>query len=293
MMEGEPFRKFGEALSGLLRGGHTVPENGGSTAAPTAAGPNPQPGNGPADELRASALGRVRVEDVMVPRSDIRAIELGTHLDEVMKAFRACKHSRLPVYHETLDSPRGFLHLKDLVLDPDWPLRNPRAPLTEHHARRALLVPPSMPADTLLREMQAERIHMALVIDEFGGVDGLVTIEDLVEEIVGEIEDEHDPRAKQGWMRVGVNLYNCDARTEIETLEEACGTRLRPSDWNDDADTLGGLVVALSGRVPQRGEVVTHPEGHEFEILEADPRRIGRIKLSVRQPEHEGAETAK
>ncbi len=233
-------------------------------------------------DIRATALASRRVRDVMVPRADIVAVEAEANRAEVIAAFRGCKHSRLPVYRETLDDPVGFLHLKDLFLDPDWPDKCGDAPIDKAQVRGALFVPPSMSAETLLREMQARRVHMALVIDEFGGVDGLVTIEDLVEQVVGEIEDEHDPEATRYWWKESARVYRCRARTPVDDFEEHCGVRLRLEDEEDEVDTLGGLVVMLSGRVPLRGEVIPHPGGHEFVVLEADPRRIRMLRVSLR-----------
>ncbi len=250
--------------------------------------PSEEPASGskpvPSD-IRATALASSRVRDVMVPRADIVAVDAGASRDEVMSAFRSCMHSRLPVFRESLDDPVGFLHLKDLFLDPDWPGANGDAPINEAQIRGALFVPPSMSADTLLREMQARRVHMALVIDEFGGVDGLVTIEDLVEQIVGEIEDEHDPEATRYWWKEFARVYRCRARTPVDDFEAHCGLRLRLEDEEDEVDTLGGLVVRLAGRVPLRGEVIPHPGGHEFVVLEADPRRIRMLRVTLRAPD--------
>lgn len=230
--------------------------------------------------LHLRALEKLRVADVMVPRADIVSVEERASRRDVMAAFLDCKHSRIPVYRETLDNPLGFLHLKDLALD----LRNQEADSCPHgeYIRSLLLVPPSMSADRLLRDMQLQRIHMALVIDEFGGVDGLVTIEDLVEELVGDIEDEHDPTAIRSWSREGPDTYLCQARMPIEDFEEVCGIRLVPGGVEDEPDTLGGLVFMLTGQVPARGELVSHPDGHEFEILEADPRRVHRMRITIR-----------
>ena len=230
---------------------------------------------------RTNALRFLRVEDVMVTRSDIMAVEIGTPIDDVMRIFRACKHSRLPVYRDNLDEPIGFLHIKDLVLDPTWLRKNSQTPITEQFVRKALVVPPSKRANVLLQEMQTERIHMALIIDEFGGVDGLVTIEDLVEEIVGEIEDEHDARSHVGWTKNDDGDYICAARLRLDTLEKECGVKLRTRKGNGHADTLGGFMVELHGQVPQSGYMIKHPDGHVFKILAADPRRIHKIQMTL------------
>ncbi|HET7408958.1 MAG TPA: transporter associated domain-containing protein, partial [Paracoccaceae bacterium] len=152
------------------------------------------------------------------------------------------------------------------------------------HIRTALFVPPSMRIAALLQKMQGERVHMALVIDEFGGVDGLVTIEDLVEQIVGDIEDEHDIDTAEPWTREADSVYLVNARADIREFEQAEGVRLLPDDWDEEVDTLGGLVVTLTNRVPARGEVIRHPEGHEFEVVDADARKVKRLRVSVGRP---------
>lgn len=225
-------------------------------------------------------FNELRTEDVMVPRPDIVAVEEGTSLDELVKAFREANHSRLPVFSETLDDPRGMVHIKDLL---GWMADNRTGGETDDKfdlatIRRDLVyVPPSMPAIDLLLKMQASRVHMALVIDEYGGTDGLVTIEDLVEEIVGEIEDEHDEAERPDLVRLPGGLIDATARAEIGDLEEMLNVTLMPEEREDDLDTLGGLVFDMLGRVPQRGEVVVHETGIEFEIADADPRRIKRL----------------
>ncbi|MEM1345883.1 MAG: hemolysin family protein [Pseudomonadota bacterium] len=233
--------------------------------------------------LNILRLRELRVEDVMTPRADIVAVAEDASLETVTVALQRGSLSRLPVYRETLDDPIGFVHLKDLALyygvgcpsedTPDFALAN--------HLRPALYVPPSMRIVSLLRKMQGARVHMALVIDEFGGVDGLVTIEDLVEQIVGDIEDEHDSEDPAQWVEEAPGVYVLDARTDIRAFEAAEGVHLLPEDWEEDVDTMGGLVFMLTGRVPARGEVISHPMQHEFEIADADPRKIRRIRLSV------------
>ncbi|MEO0960870.1 MAG: hemolysin family protein, partial [Pseudomonadota bacterium] len=225
-------------------------------------------------------FNELRTEDVMVPRPDIVAVEQSTSLDELVKVFREANHSRLPVFSETLDDPRGMVHIKDLL---GWMADNRTGGETDDKfdlasIRRDLVyVPPSMPAIDLLLKMQASRVHMALVIDEYGGTDGLVTIEDLVEEIVGEIEDEHDEAERPDLVRLPGGLIDATARAEIGDLEEMLNVTLMPEEREDDLDTLGGLIFDMLGRVPQRGEVVVHEAGIEFEIADADPRRIKRL----------------
>ncbi|MCL5778324.1 hemolysin family protein [Limibaculum sp. FT325] len=227
-------------------------------------------------------LRDLRVVDVMTPRADIVAVGVDSTLDTVTAAFKEGSLSRLPVFRETLDDPIGFVHLKDLAIA--YGLG--RAASDEHfdlrkHIRTALFVPPSMRIAALMQKMQGSRIHMALVIDEFGGVDGLVTIEDLVEQIVGDIEDEHDEEEIAHWREESPGVYLIDARADIAEFEEAEGVTLRLPDWEEDVDTLGGLVFMLTGRVPARAEVIAHPAGHEFQIVDADPRRIKRLRLIV------------
>ena len=227
-------------------------------------------------------LHDLRVADVMTPRADIIAVSEDAGLQDVMQALHRGSLSRLPVFHETLDDPLGFVHLKDLALAFGVGCQKTERPFRlRDHLRTALYVPPSMRIAALMQKMQAERVHMALVIDEFGGVDGLVTIEDLVEQIVGDIEDEHDTAETKLWRAETPGVYLIDARADIEEFADAEHVRLVPEDWEEDADTLGGLVFMLTGRVPTRGEVISHPEGHEFEVVDADPRRIRRLRLTL------------
>ncbi|TVR98049.1 MAG: HlyC/CorC family transporter [Rhodospirillales bacterium] len=214
------------------------------------------------------------VEDVMVPRADIVAVESRTSLDEVIQTMTQEGHSRLPVYRDTLDDAIGMVHIRDVLA---WREEEAAFKLSRI-LRRVLFVAPSMKVLELLLEMRVKRVHMALVVDEFGGVDGLVTIEDLVEEIVGEIEDEHDRMPEPGLLRRPDGSLDADARTPVEALEDAFGPVLT-DDERDEIDTLGGLVFSLAGRVPIRGELIQHSSGAEFEILDADPRRVRRLRV--------------
>jgi magnesium and cobalt transporter len=213
--------------------------------------------------------------DVMVPRVDIVAIDVEQPFAEVIKAMVEHGHSRLPVYRESLDDVIGFVHVKDVLA----PVADRRPARIDRLLRKVLFVAPSVPILDLLVQMRQARTHIAMVVDEFGGIDGLVTIEDLIEEIVGEIEDEHDEAEGPSMVERTDGSLIADARTPIEILEEHQGTRLRPTGDQEEVDTLGGLVSSLAGRVPKRGEVIAHPSGIEFEVLDADPRRIKRLRV--------------
>ena len=230
----------------------------------------------------------LRVEDVMVPRADIIAVEADTGLHDLSKAFADAGHSRLPVYRDSLDEPIGFVHIKDLMPHLMLTARGRSAKsykdkkLINSIRRAVLFVPPSMLARDLLRRMQVRRIHMAIVVDEYGGTDGLVTLEDLLEPIVGDIEDEHDDAETSvevvGTVN-GVSVFEADARVSIDDFEEALGREFATPDEEDDVDTLGGLVFTLAGRVPERGEIIRHSNGVEFEIMDADARRVKRLRI--------------
>ena len=212
--------------------------------------------------------------DVMVPRADIVSVALADGFDDIIQQMSDANHSRVPVYRETLDDVAGIIHIKDLFAN----LRNDQTPEVESLLRPALFISPTIRLLDLLHEMRLRRRHLALVVDEFGGVDGLITIEDLVEEIVGEIEDEHDTTAQLRFDQKSDGTAIVDARFEVETLEAITGPLLN-DDERDEIDTLGGLVFSLAGRVPGHGEVVRHRAGVQFEILEGDPRRITLLKL--------------
>lgn len=229
------------------------------------------------------SFGDLRVDDVMVPRADIVAVEITTPLDGVVAILRDAGHSRLPIYRETLDDPVGMVHIKDVValLAPRDAKPVSADGILQKLKRDVLFVPPSMRVVDLLIKMQKTRIHMALVIDEYGGTDGLVTIEDLVEEIVGDIEDEHDVEEPLMVRRADGDI-DASARLPVEDLDEALGLKLLSQERGEDVDTLGGLLFALVGRVPQRGEVITHSAGIEFEILDADPRRVKKVRVHAK-----------
>ncbi len=222
------------------------------------------------------ALRHLSADDVMVPRVDIVSVAIDTGLDELTRIMSAAAHSRLPVYRENLDDVLGFVHIKDVLkqASSDRPFDLAKMLVT------VLFVAPSMRALDLLMEMRLKRVHMALVVDEFGGIDGLITIEDLVEEIVGEIEDEHDVVDGPKLTRHPDGSLIADARATIEEFEELVGPILSEEERDEDVDTLGGLVSDLADRVPTRGELIVHePSGVSFEVMEADPRRVKRLRV--------------
>ncbi|MEO3416275.1 hemolysin family protein [Roseovarius sp. CAU 1744] len=227
-------------------------------------------------------LRHMAVEDAAIPKADIVSVASTIGKDDLVQVFRDSGLTRLPVYKGTLDTPIGFVHLKDLALKHGFNGAGGRFSL-KRMLRPLLFVPPSMPIGVLLQKMQAERRHMALVIDEYGGVDGLVTIEDLIEQVVGEIEDEHDIDEGGYWTQESSGHYLALAKTPLDEFEDEIGISLTEADEVDEEeiDTLGGLVFMLLGRVPSRGEVVEHPTGVMIEVMDADPRRIKRLKVSL------------
>ena len=246
------------------------------------------------EETRAPALGHeeramlfnileygdLRVDDVMVPRADIVAVEDDIEFNDLVKTFVRAAHSRMPVYRETLDDVIGMVHVKDtlrIVAEE----RDTGDFKISQIQRSVLFVPPSMKVIDLLAKMRTSRTHMAIVVDEYGGTDGIVTVEDMVEEIVGEIEDEHDNEVEPEIKINREGNYDADARLEIEILEEELGIDLFPADQEDEVDTLGGLVFSLAGHIPEIGEIITHDSGYEFEVLDADPRRIYKVRIYV------------
>ena len=245
-------------------------------------------------------LRDVRVEDLMVPRTDIIAVNEDISLAELLRLFEGSGHSRMPVYGETLDDPRGMIHIRDVVgyitktaslskaeasrrkvkLAANLDLKKVTLgkPISSLKLlREVMFVPPSMGARELMTRMQADRMQIALVIDEYGGTDGLVTLEDIVEEIVGEIEDEHDDEDVL-IQDTGNGTFVCDAKAELDDIRELVGEDFSFGEHEDDVDTIGGLIFDIIGRVPVRGEVISN-NGFEFRVMEADPRRIRRIEL--------------
>ena len=213
--------------------------------------------------------------DVMVPRVDIMALDIETPFAEAAKQMIEAGHSRVPVFRETLDDIVGMIHMKDLL---PYAVDGRTAALTDL-ARKPLFVAPTMPLLDLLLQMRLARTHLAIVVDEFGGTDGLVTIEDVIEEIVGEIEDEHDDADRPKLVARSDGTFLAPGRTPIEALAPHVEGAIVPEGFEEGVTTLGVLVVALAGRVPTRGEIVRHPLGFEFEVLEADPRRVKRLRV--------------
>ena len=222
-------------------------------------------------------IDEILARDIMIPRAEIIALEESISFDEAIKIFVEGAHSRIPIYNEQLDNITGMLHIKDLV---KYQTENEiKGNFIDSIKKDILHIPPSMPALDLLIKMQLTRLHMGVVIDEYGGVDGLITIEDVIEEITGEIEDEHDDKDISMFIKLSPNTFEANARLSIVELEKISQIQLINED--DDTDTIGGLVATVAGRVPQRGEIIKHDSGIVFTILDADPRRIKTIKISL------------
>ncbi len=251
-------------------------------------------------------LREVRVEDVMVPRADIIAVDMDISLDELLVLFEDSGHSRLPVFCETMDDPRGMVLIKDLqayivrtasrrqrsvasnARKTTTRLDFAKINLTKNLeslklVRKVLFVPPSMLVTDLMARMQTNRTQMALVIDEYGGTDGLVSLEDIIEEVFGEIEDEHDDDESPNIEKTGEGVFIADSRTALEDAVKLIGPDFQCGDLSEDVDTIGGLVFSLAGRIPVRGEVIDGMPGFEFRILDADPRRIRRLQIVKRR----------
>ena len=240
---------------------------------------------------QARAFQALTVDDVMTPRADIVAVEYGATFEALVAQFSETEHSRLPVYRGALDDPIGFVHIKDVFKLLASKGRRP-AGVLKRLRRPAPGVPGSMRAATLLAQMQKTRVHLALVIDEYGGTEGLVTLEDLIEAVVGEIADEHDDAAVTGLRVLEGGVVEASARALLEDLEMVLGNdELVPADVEEDIDTVGGLVTFLAGRVPKRGDVVNLPAGWDIEVIAADPRRVKRVRFRPR-PEETPAEEA-
>ena len=266
----QPRGFFGRILGALgASPGETPPDEAHSAATVTPAG---LPGLG--------NLRKMRVGDVAVPKAEIIAVPVTTTREELVEVFRTQGYSRLPVFKDTLDSPMGLVHLKDLALAHGFGAASGRFSLRKL-LRPLLYVPPSMPIGVLLQKMQVQRIHMALVIDEYGGVDGLVTLEDLIEQVIGEIEDEHDEEEDGLWKLEKPGQWLVQARVPLEDFEAEIGMKLADAEEGAEIDTLGGLVFMQIDRVPARGEVIVADNGVEFEVVDADPRRVKRLRVRL------------
>jgi len=228
--------------------------------------------------LNVLKIDQIRSMDIMIPRADIEAVELNDSFEKVLDVFIKESHSRVPVYEKNLDNIIGMIHIKDLVKYQNQ--GNFEQGFLNKIKRDVLEIPPSMPVLDLLIKMQLTRLHMGIVIDEYGGTDGLVTIEDVIEEITGEIEDEHDEQNMPMLIKISPNFFEASARVKIKEFEKLSKMNLQTDYDYEDIDTLGGLVVAIAGRVPQRGEIIKHESGLIFEIRDADPRRIKSIKIT-------------
>lgn len=247
-----------------------------------------------------------RIADVMVPRGDIVAVKHDISLGELMSLFESAAHSRLVVYNDTLDDPEGFVHIRDLLAlmtkkakvadEVNAKRKKPfpagldlrsvdlRMPLSEANITRKLIyVPPSMPAIDLLAQMQATRIHLALVVDEYGGTDGLVSIEDIVEQVVGEIDDEHDSDEPASVVQQSDGSFIADARASLEDVQSIVGEEFDTGEAGEEVDTLGGYLVTQVGRLPVRGEIIAGPGDFEIEVLDADPRRVKRVRIGTQK----------
>ena len=229
--------------------------------------------------LNILKIDGIRSSDIMIPRADIGAVELDDSFEKVLEVFIKEAHSRVPIYEKNLDNIIGMIHIKDLVN-----YQNQKKTETNflHNLKREILeIPPSMPVLDLLLKMQLTRLHMGIVIDEYGCTDGLVTIEDVIEEITGEIEDEHDEKNLPMLIKSSLNTFEASARIEIDELQKVTNVEFLNSYDNEDVDTLGGLIFSIIGRVPQRGEIIKHSSGTTFEIKDADPMKIKSVKVTT------------
>jgi CBS domain containing-hemolysin-like protein len=251
------------------------------------------------------SLHERRIADVMIHRADIVAVKRDIPLGDLMSLFESAAHSRLVVYNETLDDPEGIVHIRDLLAFMTARAAKPKSkaktkkplpagldlravdlalPLSEANIiRKLLFVPPSMRAIDLLAQMQASRIHLALVVDEYGGTDGLVSIEDIVEQIVGEIDDEHDSDEPPAVVRQADNSFIADARASLDDVRSVIGEDFVTGEAGEEVETLGGFLVTHVGRLPVRGEVISGPGNFEIEVLDADPRRVKRLRIATRK----------
>lgn len=229
--------------------------------------------------LNILKIDGIRSSDIMIPRADIGAVEVNDTFQKVLEVFIKEAHSRVPIYENNLDNIIGMVHIKDLV---NYQNQSKLETKFLRHLKRDILeIPPSMPVLDLLLKMQMTRLHMGIVIDEYGCTDGLVTIEDVIEEITGEIEDEHDEKNLPMLIKSSTNTFEASARVEIEELQKVTNIKFLDLNDNEDIDTVGGLIFSIAGRVPQRGEIIEHSSGATFEIKDADPMKIKSVKVST------------
>jgi magnesium and cobalt transporter len=229
--------------------------------------------------LNILKINSIRSSDIMIPRADIGAVEISDEFEKVMEVFIREAHSRVPVYEKNLDNIIGMVHIKDLV---NYQNQNKVEVNFLRQLKRDILeIPPSMPVLDLLLKMQITRLHMGIVIDEYGCTDGLITIEDVIEEITGEIEDEHDEKNLPMLIKSSSNTFEASARVEIDELQRVTNVQFLAPNESEDIDTLGGLIFSIAGRVPQRGEIIRHSSGTTFEIKDADPMKIKSVKVST------------
>ena len=229
--------------------------------------------------LNILKIDGIRSSDIMIPRADIGAVELNDSFEKVLEVFIKEAHSRVPIYEKNLDNIIGMIHIKDLVNYQNQ--KKTETNFLQNLKREILEIPPSMPVLDLLLKMQLTRLHMGIVIDEYGCTDGLVTIEDVIEEITGEIEDEHDEKNLPMLIKSSLNTFEASARIEIDELQKVTNVEFLNSSDNEEVDTLGGLIFSITGRVPQRGEIIKHTSGTTFEIKDADPMKIKSVKVTT------------
>ena len=229
--------------------------------------------------LNILKINDIRSSDIMIPRADIGAVEINDSFEKVLEVFIKESHSRVPVYEKNLDNVVGMVHIKDLVNFQNQ--KKIEAHFLSNLKRDILEIPPSMPVLDLLLKMQLTRLHMGVVIDEYGCTDGLITIEDVIEEITGEIEDEHDEKNLPMLIKSSTNTFEASARVEIRELQKVTQLQFLDPNTSEDIDTLGGLIFSIAGRVPQRGEIIKHNSGTTFEIKDADPMKIKSVKVST------------
>jgi CBS domain containing-hemolysin-like protein len=278
--DGEPSQRttLRERLARLIAGVPAEP------LAPVAPDQQPPPA---AIRLRLKEFETASVRDVMTSRVDIAAVDVGATLGDVLNLFALEAHSRMPVYRDSLDEPLGFVHIKDVVAEivrAGWTREALSSRPLERLVRDIMFVPASTRLSDLLVQMQASRIHIALVVDEYGGTGGMVCLEDLVEQIVGDIQDEHD-EARPLIHRRGKTVWEVDGLAAIADVERETGLHLAVEDFEMDVDTVGGLASALAGKVPQAGDQIVHPRGPVIEVIAADPRRVIRVRLRAPRPQ--------